>query len=105
MLLYRYTRMFENMLTHSHIKVLLNADYREVKEWIPYQHLIYTGPIDEIFNFRYGKLPYRSLEFEFKTVNTPVYQPQAVINYPLERTAFLLVHGGVNRSMMELSLY
>src|SRR5207248_424841 len=56
--------------------------YAEVKESIPYRNLIYTGPIDEFFNFRYGELPYRSLEFKFQIVNRPVYQPVAVVNYP-----------------------
>jgi UDP-galactopyranose mutase len=77
-----YTRMFEKMLSYPTIKVLLNADYREVEKRISYRHLIYTGPIDEYFEFRFGKLPYRSLQFEFKTFNMPVYQPAAVINYP-----------------------
>jgi UDP-galactopyranose mutase len=80
--LYGYTRMFENMLSHPNIKVMLNTEYAEVKESIPYQNLIYTGPIDEFFNFRYGQLPYRSLEFKFQIVNRPIYQPVAVVNYP-----------------------
>lgn len=82
--LHGYTRMFEKMLAHVNINILLNTDYHEIKEFIPYRNLIYTGPIDEYFTFRYGKLPYRSLKFEFKTFNTPVYQPQAVVNYPNE---------------------
>jgi len=80
--LHGYTRMFEKMLAHPNIKILLNTDYCEIKAVIPYRHLIYTGPIDEFFDFRYGKLPYRSLAFEFKTFNMPVYQPGAVVNYP-----------------------
>lgn len=80
--LHGYTRMFEKMLAHPNIKVLLQTDYREVEQWLPYHELIYTGPIDEFFDFCYGKLPYRSLDFEFKTFNMPVYQSAAVINYP-----------------------
>ncbi len=79
-----YTRMFENMLDHDNIKVLLNADYREIKNEIAYENLIFTGPIDEFFDFRYGKLPYRSLQFKHETVNTAVFQPAAVVNYPNE---------------------
>ena len=75
--LYGYTRMFENMLDHPNIKILLNADFREVKNSIAYKHLVYTGPIDEFFEFRYGKLPYRSLEFKHETINKPVFQPEA----------------------------
>lgn len=79
-----YTRMFENMLDHPNIKILLNTDYREVDEVIPYKKMIYTGPIDEYFDYRYGKLPYRSLKFQHETVNEERVQPVAVINYPNE---------------------
>jgi UDP-galactopyranose mutase len=79
-----YTRMFENMLDHDNIKVLLNCDYREVEGMIPYRQLIYSGPVDEYFDFRYGKLPYRSLRFQFETVNQEWVQPVAVVNYPNE---------------------
>ena len=82
--LHGYTRMFENMLDHPNIKLLLNADYREIGKWISYGQLIYTGPIDEYFDFRYGRLPYRSLEFKHETLNQPTFQDAAVINYPNE---------------------
>jgi UDP-galactopyranose mutase len=77
-----YTRMFENMLDHDNIKILLKTDYREVEELIPYREMIYTGPIDEYFDCRFGKLPYRSLQFAFETVEKEWAQPVAVINYP-----------------------
>ena len=82
--LHGYTRMFENMLDHPNIKILLNCDYREVVGDIPYRKLIYTGPVDEFFQLRYGKLPYRSLQFDFQTVNQEWVQPVAVVNYPNE---------------------
>lgn len=77
-----FTRMFANMLDHPNIKILLNTDYRDVKDAIPYRELIYTGPVDEFFDFRFGKLPYRCLEFKHETLNQPLYQPVAVVNYP-----------------------
>ncbi len=80
--LHGYTHLFEKMLAHPNIKIMLNTDYREIADSIPYQELIYTGPVDEFFHYCYGKLPYRSLRFEFKTLNTPIYQPVAVVNYP-----------------------
>ena len=80
--LHGYTRMFERMLAHPNIKVLLNCDFREVKNVIPYRSLIYTGPVDAYFDYRFGRLPYRSLEFKFETLNKPLHQPVAVINYP-----------------------
>jgi UDP-galactopyranose mutase len=76
------TRMFEKMLHHPNIKILLNADYREVQKMIPHKEVIYTGPVDEYFDYRYGRLPYRSLQFDFQTLNKEWHQPVAVINYP-----------------------
>jgi len=77
-----FTRMFQNMLDHPNIKVMVNADYRDVKDSIPHREIIYTGPVDEFFDFRFGKLPYRCLEFKHETLNVPQYQPVAVVNYP-----------------------
>jgi UDP-galactopyranose mutase len=82
--LHGFTRMFERMLTHPNINILLNADYREVQRCIPHREVIYTGPVDEFFDYRYGKLPYRSLEFRFETRNVPVAQAGAVVNFPNE---------------------
>ncbi len=80
--LYGYTRMFENMLGHPNIKVMLNTSFSEITDYVFYNELIFTGPIDEYFNYCFGKLPYRSLEFRFESHDTPVYQPAPVINYP-----------------------
>lgn len=77
-----YTRMFERMLAHPKIKIMLNTDFREIQHVIPYGELIYTGPIDEYFDFRFGKLPYRSLEFRFETHPVAFVQPVGTINYP-----------------------
>jgi UDP-galactopyranose mutase len=80
--LHGYTRMFERMLDHPNIKIMLNTDYREIEDVIPYGEMIYTGPVDAFFEYRYGKLPYRSLRFVHETHDTPVYQAAPVINYP-----------------------
>jgi UDP-galactopyranose mutase len=80
--LHGFTRMFEKMLDHPNIKVMLNTDYREVKDLVPYRELIFTGPVDEYFDFKFGKLPYRCLEFKHETHNQEFIQPVAVINYP-----------------------
>ncbi|KAM3100427.1 UDP-galactopyranose mutase [Phormidesmis sp. 146-35] len=82
--LHGFTRMFENLLVHPNIRVMLNTDYREIQQMIPYREMIYTGPIDEFFDYRFGKLPYRSLNFKHETLNTVTHQPAAVINYPNE---------------------
>jgi UDP-galactopyranose mutase len=77
-----YTRMFERMLDHPLIHVMTQTDYADVRDLIPFRRLIYTGPIDEFFDFRFGKLPYRSLRFHHETVDREWLQPVAVINYP-----------------------
>lgn len=82
--LHGYTRMFEKILAHPNIKVMLNTDYREIEDIIPYGQMIYTGPVDSYFNYCYGKLPYRSLEFKHETLNVPVHQVAPVVNYPNE---------------------
>jgi len=83
-----YTAMFKAMLDHPNIDIALGADYREVKEEVEADHLIFTGPIDEYFDFRFGKLPYRSLKFEHKTLDQPKYQAVGTVNYPSEDIAF-----------------
>jgi len=77
-----YTRMFERMLDHPKIKILLNTDYHEIEGSILYDEVICTGPIDEFFDYQFGRLPYRSLQFQFETLETAQVQPVAVINYP-----------------------
>lgn len=79
-----YTHMFGNMLDHPNIKILLNADYRDVCEEVSYDQLIFTGPIDAYFDYRYGPLPYRCLEFKHETHHRPVFQSAPVVNYPNE---------------------
>jgi UDP-galactopyranose mutase len=80
-----YTRMFERMLSHPNIKILLKADFNSVRAMVPHSRVIFTGRIDEYFSYRYGHLPYRSLRFEHTTVNKEFEQPVAVINYPQDR--------------------
>src|SRR5436189_4381651 len=77
-----FTRMFENMLDHEYIDLALATDFRELRKEVNFRQLIYSGPIDEFFDFRYGKLPYRSLHFSHRTLNREWFQPVAVVNYP-----------------------
>jgi UDP-galactopyranose mutase len=77
-----YTAMFNAMLDHPNIDVLLSTDYKEVVDEVDARHTIFTGPIDEYFGFRYGRLPYRSLKFEHKVLEQENFQPVAVVNYP-----------------------
>jgi UDP-galactopyranose mutase len=97
-----YTRIFENMLDHPNITVALGVDYRDIVNETQFQELIYSGPIDEFFGFRFGELPYRSLRFQHETLNTEYLQPVAVINYPNDHaytrvTEFKHLTGQANR--------
>lgn len=82
--LHGFTRLFESMLSHPNIKVLLGTDYKEIEGVIPYKKMIYTGPIDYFFDYCHGKLPYRSIEFRFETIEADRYQPTGTVNYPNE---------------------
>jgi UDP-galactopyranose mutase len=77
-----YTAMFQRMLQSPRIAVLLQTNFADVRAVIPFKRLIFTGPIDEYFGFRYGKLPYRSLRFEHVTLRKEWHQTVAVVNYP-----------------------
>jgi len=94
-----YSRMFARMLDAcgDKVKVLLNADYREVMPHVKFQHLVYTGAIDQFFDLRHGPLPYRSLRFEHESFDaeqlrerepisgkTGFWQPAMQVNYPNE---------------------
>jgi len=82
--LHGYTRMFEKMLDHPNIKIMLNTDYKEIVKFIPFKEMIFTGPVDEYFDFQFGKLPYRSLEFKHDTLNEEQHLAAPVVNFPNE---------------------
>ena len=80
--LHGYTAMFGAMLNHPNITVETGVDYEDVRASVDHDHLVYTGPVDEFFGSRYGALPYRSLRFDHRTLDTERFQPVAVVNYP-----------------------
>jgi len=75
-----YTKMVENILNHPNIEVLLNTDYKSINE--KFDRVFYSGAIDEYFDYKFGELPYRSLNFDIQTLNKEYYQKTAVTNYP-----------------------
>lgn len=76
-----FTRIFEKMLNHPNIRVMLSIDFFKIKDQLgDYEKLFYTGPIDRFFNNK--KLEYRSLDFQFETFNQEFFQENSVINYP-----------------------
>ncbi|PRN00887.1 UDP-galactopyranose mutase [Aliarcobacter cryaerophilus] len=87
-----YTNMIQNMLNHKNIKLMLNTDFKEVcylkdEDFYLFNskfegQVIYTGQIDELFDYKFGDLPYRSVEMKFETVEKEFYQEKATVNYP-----------------------
>jgi UDP-galactopyranose mutase len=81
-----YTRLFDALLAHPNIHVMLGTDYRHIVHTVPWKRMVYTGPIDAFFDHRYGRLPYRSLDFEHVTVSPPKgsthLQTVGTINHP-----------------------
>lgn len=80
--LHGYTKMFEKMVDNPNIHLMLGTDFKQVKDELSFDELIYTGPVDEYFDYCYGKLPYRSLRFDHQTLDVADYQPVSVVNYP-----------------------
>lgn len=97
-----YTEMFKKMLSHPNIHIMLNTNFRDIVNLIPHRKLIYTGPIDSYFDFRFGKLPYRSIDFRFETLDQEQYQDTGTVNYPTSNlytriTEFKHLTGQVHR--------
>lgn len=76
-----YTKMVENILSHPNIEVNLNTKFQNF-DTSGFEKIIFTGMIDEYYDFKYGKLPYRSLEFDLQTVDSEYFQSLSQINYP-----------------------
>lgn len=88
-----YTKMFERMTSNPNIEIKLNTDYKELIDFdyngeVKFSgglfngKMIFTGEIDYFFDYEFGKLPYRTLDFDFETLNQEVYQEVGVVNYP-----------------------
>lgn len=79
-----FTVMFGKILQHPRITVRLKTDYRHLAADVSYDHMIYTGMIDEFYQFSEGRLPYRSMRFERETLPMEYFQPAMQVNYPNE---------------------
>ena len=76
-----YTKMIENMLNHPNIEINLDTEFSSLNI-SKFKKIIFTGMIDEYYNFKFGKLSYRSLKFDFRTIDSEFYQSVAQVNYP-----------------------
>jgi UDP-galactopyranose mutase len=86
-----YTAMFERMLAHPNIDVSLGTELEDVRDEVEHGHLVYTGPIDAFFGSRFGRLPYRSLEWELRNEPTPdggLVLPAGSVNFPSEEVPY-----------------
>lgn len=77
-----FTRMFERMLDSRSITVKTGVNYAEIAKAYPGVKTVFTGPVDEFFDYRFGPLPYRSLEFKHESHDREWFQSAAVVNYP-----------------------
>lgn len=87
-----YTKLFKNMLNNKNIKLMLNTDFKDVLKVTENGFklfgnkfkgkVIFTGKIDELFNYKFGELPYRSVKMKFETIEKEFFQKTATINYP-----------------------
>jgi UDP-galactopyranose mutase len=83
-----YSKMFKKMLNNKNIKIILKTDFKKIKEKNEYDLLFYTGPIDEFFDYKFGKLSYRCLKINLQALNQESFQPAAVVNYPSLKYSF-----------------
>lgn len=79
-----YSVLVRNMLCHRNIGVMTNTRWQDISGQIDFKRMIFTGPVDEYFDFKHGPLPYRSLRFDVNTHDVESYQAAAVVNYPNE---------------------
>lgn len=86
-----YTKLFEQMLNHRNIEVVLNTDYKSILNNIHFNKMIYTGPIDYFFDYSFGRLPYRSIRFEYENLHIEYFQDCAQVNYVSSEVPFTRV--------------
>ena len=115
-----YTKLVEKMLAHKNIKLMLNTSADEILNF--YNHgiylfgekfvgtIIYTGQLDELFGYKFGVLPYRSVNMKFETVDAENYQSAATVNYPnnydfTRITEFKKIHPSHSRNTVILREY
>jgi UDP-galactopyranose mutase len=88
-----YFKIFDRMVQSENIRVLLETDYFEIREMIPSsKKLIYSGPLDQFFDYKYGSLEWRTLDFEFENLGVSDFQGCAVVNYPDIEVPYTRIH-------------
>lgn len=77
-----YTELVKKLLSNPKIEVRLNCNFKDLKDEVSYEKLFYTGSIDEFFDYKFGVLPYRSVNFKMEELNQEYFQRNSVVNYP-----------------------
>ena len=77
-----YTNLVKNMLDDKNIEVYLGEEIEKPEECGKYKAVYHTGSIDEFFGYKFGVLPYRSLEFKYYSFEMEYFQSNSVVNYP-----------------------
>lgn len=87
-----YTAWFQNMLNNIKIKILLNADYFELQNKLRNKPIVFTGPIDKFYNYRFGVLKWRTLDFNFEVLGVEDFQGTSVLNYSDYEISYTRIH-------------
>jgi UDP-galactopyranose mutase len=91
--LHGYGRIFEKLLKSPRIEVKLNLDFFTIRDLIPAEtKIIYSGPVDQFFNYRHGRLEYRTLKFEKEIHPVEDYQGTSVMNYADFEVPYTRIH-------------
>lgn len=77
-----YGRLFDRLLSNPLVTVATGVDFFEVRDRLEWKVLVYTGPLDRYFDYRFGRLQYRGIDFEFQELDSPDFQPNSVVNHP-----------------------
>jgi UDP-galactopyranose mutase len=88
-----YHAWIEKMLDHENINIVLSVDYQSVRAEVPSgTQVVYTGPVDEYFDFAYGRLSWRTLDFETEVLEIEDYQGASVVNYADVSVPYTRIH-------------
>ena len=87
-----YTKVFERLTSNSLINIIYNKSFNLKQKYIVKKAVIYTGPLDKLLNYKFGKLEWRSVKFKKKILNKKDYQGTSVINYPEKKIKFTRIH-------------
>jgi UDP-galactopyranose mutase len=87
-----YTEIFKNLISNKRIKIIYNKKFDLNSKIIPKYLTIYTGPLDKLLKYKFGKLEWRSLKFKKQIININDFQGSAVMNYSDLKETYTRIH-------------